>query len=210
MPLLEHTNIQGAFAVPVMIHNWDDSREINNDLLTSILARERNNPNSSMRSNVGGWHSTDDLDKWTGEAGKRLAQRIIDMVNHATTQIYANARKSEQDVQWGIGLWANVNRKGDYNNVHSHPYSTWSGVYYVDAGDPPEGDKPSGSFTFLTPNLAEANTFFTKVVPQSTSIRPTSGLMLLFPSYLQHFVHPYDGDRPRVSIAFNATKQPWP
>ena len=84
------------------------------------------------------------------------------------------------------------------------------GVYYVDAGDPPEGDKPSGSFTFLTPNLAEANTFFTKVVPQSTSIRPTSGLMLLFPSYLQHFVHPYDGDRPRVSISFNATKQPWP
>jgi hypothetical protein len=27
--------------------------------------------------------------------------------------------------------------------------------------------------------------------------------MLLFPSSLQHFVHPHAGERPRVSIAYN-------
>jgi hypothetical protein len=27
--------------------------------------------------------------------------------------------------------------------------------------------------------------------------------MLMFPSWLQHCVHPYFGDAPRISIAFN-------
>ena len=35
-------------------------------------------------------------------------------------------------------------------------------------------------------------------------IDPTPGLMVLFPSWLQHFVHPFFGKGERISIAFNA------
>ena len=37
----------------------------------------------------------------------------------------------------------------------------------------------------------------------SELISPKSGQLVLFPSWLQHAVRPYRGDRTRISIAFN-------
>ena len=37
----------------------------------------------------------------------------------------------------------------------------------------------------------------------SELIRPVAGMMVLFPSWLQHAVRPYQGDAVRISIAFN-------
>jgi hypothetical protein len=34
--------------------------------------------------------------------------------------------------------------------------------------------------------------------------RPLAGTILMFPSYLRHWVYPNESDLPRVSIAFNA------
>jgi hypothetical protein len=34
-------------------------------------------------------------------------------------------------------------------------------------------------------------------------IDPIPGVMVLFPSWLQHFVHPFFGKGERISIAFN-------
>jgi hypothetical protein len=36
-------------------------------------------------------------------------------------------------------------------------------------------------------------------------VRPQSGLLVVFPSWLYHWVHPYAGERPRIAISFNAT-----
>ncbi len=38
-------------------------------------------------------------------------------------------------------------------------------------------------------------------------IQPEAGLMVVFPSWLYHLVHPYTGDGARISIAFNAPIQ---
>ena len=43
---------------------------------------------------------------------------------------------------------------------------------------------------------------------QRMLIRPTPGLLVMFPSWLYHFVHPMASDTPRISIAFNATWRP--
>jgi len=34
--------------------------------------------------------------------------------------------------------------------------------------------------------------------------------MILFPSYVRHPVLPHRGDRPRISIAFNVRREPFP
>ena len=39
---------------------------------------------------------------------------------------------------------------------------------------------------------------------QRMLIRPVPGLLVLFPSWLYHFVHPSTAYSPRISIAFNA------
>ncbi len=36
-------------------------------------------------------------------------------------------------------------------------------------------------------------------------VRPEAGLLVIFPSWLYHWVHPYMGDRPRIAVSFNAT-----
>ena len=33
---------------------------------------------------------------------------------------------------------------------------------------------------------------------------PDAGLLVLFPSWMEHFVEPHDNDEPRISISFNA------
>ena len=40
--------------------------------------------------------------------------------------------------------------------------------------------------------------------------KPDPGLMVLFPSYVPHVVLPHQGDRERISIAFNVRKDPFP
>ena len=46
------------------------------------------------------------------------------------------APRGERTFTLLIDAWANVNRGGDYNIVHTHPNCMWSGVYYVALGEP--------------------------------------------------------------------------
>ncbi|EEA04372.1 hypothetical protein BH160DRAFT_0274 [Burkholderia sp. H160] len=39
-------------------------------------------------------------------------------------------------------------------------------------------------------------------------IRPRSGMLVVFPGWLQHYVHPYRGTRPRIIIASNVVMSP--
>ena len=93
-----------------------------------------------------------------------------------------------------------MNRKGHYNTVHVHPMATWSGVYYVDPGD----DGAGGLLEFSHPIAASTMTFFPGALPSARLVRPEPGLVILFPSYLQHSVRLYQGERPRVCVPFNA------
>jgi hypothetical protein len=36
-------------------------------------------------------------------------------------------------------------------------------------------------------------------------VRPESGLLVAFPSWLYHWVHPYAGQSPRIAVSFNVT-----
>jgi hypothetical protein len=40
------------------------------------------------------------------------------------------------------------------------------------------------------------------------TIRPRPGMLVVFPGWLQHYVHPYRGTRPRIAIACNVTMSP--
>ena len=84
----------------------------------------------------------------------------------------------------------------------------WSGVYYVDAGGEAPGQPLSGVLELCNPRP------FTEMVPtpgspfgQRVIFRAEAGTMILFPSWLYHFVNPFSGDGERISIAFNVQWQ---
>lgn len=82
-------------------------------------------------------------------------------------------------------LWFNVNRAGDYNHAHIHTDSFLSGVYYVDAGP-----APAAELVLLDPRVQiqqfEYMGWFG--MGQHRRVRPQSGKLVLFPSWLSHRV----------------------
>jgi hypothetical protein len=61
----------------------------------------------------------------------------------------------------------------------------------------------SGALTFVDPRRGGTVIPGVELFPSQFSIAPRSGLMVVFPGWLQHFVQPYRGGRPRVSISCN-------
>ena len=102
-----------------------------------------------------------------------------------------------------IMAWANVLRRGNYNRVHSHPEFSWSAVYYVCLGGAPASEA-DGLIEFVDPRGA-ANMVATPGRPfdQKLRLRPRAGELILFPSWLLHYVNPYERTDIRISIAFN-------
>src|SRR5262249_30370056 len=90
-----------------------------------------------------------------------------------------------------------------YHAPHSHPDSAWSGVYYVDAGTVDRS--LSGVLEFLDPRAGvEAVTAPGDPYGEPVRVRPQTGLIVTFPSWLCHWVHPYVGHTPRIAVSFNA------
>jgi hypothetical protein len=95
-----------------------------------------------------------------------------------------------EDLRLNLFGWMNANPMGGHNAPHTHPGAHWSAVYYVSPPDFEEGS--SGMIEFLDPRM-------------ELPLRPTAGELILFPSYLVHWVLPNQSDAERVTIAFNAT-----
>jgi uncharacterized protein (TIGR02466 family) len=134
---------------------------------------------------------------------------MYEMVEEATLRLYAEFARPPQPMEWTLGAWANINRRGDFNQMHTHPGATWSGIYYVDAGET-DPDAAGTTLQLADPCPARTNIFFPELSASNVLFRPQPGLMILFPSYLPHAVPPHQGDRPRISIAFNVRREPFP
>ena len=208
---LRGASLTHLFAVPFLSHTWSDSDEINQDLRRQILAHERDSTTKGVnRSNVGGWQSETGRLEWCGSAGNVLVTRMLAMANEATRQVLASYGHQIPAFRWSLEAWVNVNRTGDFNRTHIHGGSTWSGTYYVDAGDPASDSKHGTALYLIDPTQAGGGNFLPNLVPTSVYIRPEAGKMVLFPSYVPHMVFAHRGKRPRISVAFNLRKEPFP
>ena len=135
---------------------------------------------------------------------------MLAMANEATRQLLTLHGRQLPGFRWILEAWANVNRTGDFNQPHIHGGSTWSGTYYVDPGEPAADSEHGTALYLIDPAQAGAGHFFPDLVPARFFIRPEPGKMVLFPSYLLHMVFAHQGKRPRISIAFNLRKEPFP
>jgi uncharacterized protein (TIGR02466 family) len=187
---------------------WRDGPEINAELRECILEHARKHPGTEQ-TNLGGWHSESGSLTFCGSAGVRLLQHVIEMTEEATRRLYAEFSRPPEPASWTLSAWANISWSGHSNSLHTHPGATWSGVYYVDHGES-AADAEGTSIHLLDPNAARSNIFFPELSCQSILFKPQPGLMILFPSYVPHFVPPHRGDRPRISVAFNVRKDPFP
>jgi len=196
--MAKNGQVENLFPTPVFWYVLKNVDALNAELRDLILEQERAAP-SMVKSNQGGWQSPTDFFRWQGPAVATLRNYARRAVEVATSRVVPQNLK----IEFHLSSWAAVNRKGHYNTTHVHPMATWSGVYYVDPGDE-EPDAAGGALEFEHPIMASVMTFFPGVLPSARLVRPEAGMMILFPSYLQHSVRMYHGERPRICVPFNA------
>jgi uncharacterized protein (TIGR02466 family) len=191
-----------VFPTPLVSYPWPNSEQLNRDLAAVILNAERKD-HGITRSNVGGWHSTTDFFDWQQPPIKALRERVKEMTM-AITRAITIAKDGPRTFNYRIDGWANVSRHGHYNSVHNHPNCLWSGTYYVSTGSPDPETPVNGRLELVDPRAGVNMVHLADTLLQTRYvIDPTPGLMVLFPSWLNHFVHPFFGAGERISIAFN-------
>jgi len=199
--------VHAVFATPIVTVEIADAARLNGELKPCILDRAGDHP-SSRHSNLGGWQSSWDLGQWGGDA----AGELLDQGRAAADRLTADRDGRPVKVDWQTNAWANINRRGHGNEFHTHPGSFWSGTYYVDDGGIGENPELGGEFEVQDPRgvgpamYAPMLTFAGPggaSLGASYTLQPHSGMIVLFPSWLQHAVRPYRGQKMRISIAFN-------
>jgi uncharacterized protein (TIGR02466 family) len=179
-----------------------DADAINRDLHASIIAEEAEY-SSLGRSNIGGWHSRPDFLSRRDPAVSALTAWLTWALRR---MIDAAAGPNAFKGTLSVAAWATICRAGAYHAPHSHPDSAWSGVYYVDSGTDSPDQPLSGVLEFLDPRAGvDAVTAPGDPYGEPVRVRPQAGLLVVFPSWLYHWVHPYAGQTPRVAVSFNAT-----
>lgn len=95
-------------------------------------------------------------------------------------------------------LWINLSKKDSFQEVHRHPNSDFSGVIYI------QSNKDSGNLNLVNPMETEINLLpKTKTYSDLYLIPPLEGLLVIFPSWLSHYVSKNKSPQNRISISFN-------
>lgn len=182
---MEFTNI---FSTPLFVS------KINKDIsfLLNECKKEREESDGRLCSNIGGWQSNN-FD------GKQLQKIVEDEL-----QQYANQIGILQDLEVS-NYWYNINTSRNQNRSHTHPGSILSGVIYLKC---PLSSSP---IVFLNPNHLLISSY---VVP-SVDFSFTPHLsphyiqyvdyadIIIFPSWLEHYVPTGNYEGERISLSFN-------
>ncbi len=205
MQSLEITeDINVVFGTPVLRRTVPECQMANAQLATRIRDVRQSTPGVTIR-NRGGWQSEPDLWRWQGYAFDWFRDAVDDAVRRVAALASQETDLTGIDVRYDATAWANVNTRGHYNAKHIHPGVHWSIVYYVDAGGAPDpGHGASGKLELFDPRpLALTARQPAYGFGGGLSIDPTPGVLVLFPAWMEHFVHPFFGDGERISIAAN-------
>lgn len=192
--------IQPLFYSPLSIFTLEDAGALNAELLDEINVMRSHSPGLD-RSNWQGWHSNDDFFERSEPGCQVLRKHIVDAIQQCTSAVSPGFDFSLYDIQ-GEG-WVNVLGRGGLNTPHDHPAWVWSGCYYVSV---PDGDKElSGNIEFFDTrtNVRTLTVDGAACFASKFQMKPKAGMLLMFPSYLRHWVYPNESDEERVSIAFN-------
>lgn len=200
--MIDCSKYDRLFSTPMLRYRLPGHEKLNARLLEEA-ARLRAETSNAGKSNRGGWHSSGNLFNESSAPIAELRAAAEAAVHDATRRV--KAKTDPATLRLKLFGWMNASPQGGFNAPHTHPGAHWSGVYYVSQPEVESGN--SGMIEFLDPRsdlpnwrLLGAPSFRGK-----KKLRPEPGEMILFPSYLVHWVYPNEADAERLSIAFNAT-----
>lgn len=173
---------------------FDQCNNIDNKKLKKDILEFSEKEKNQIISNVGGYQG----------------HKFHDQNWYTTICSKIPLREDKPIANFKIYNWVNINKKGDYNQKHTHLNTNvfLCGVYYVSV---PEN---SGDIKFYDPRgpyivgmvdhqyYSDGFTYY--------KIKPEEGMVIFFPPWLEHDVDTNESDEDRISIAFNIEADGWP
>ncbi|SVC53099.1 uncharacterized protein METZ01_LOCUS305953 [marine metagenome] len=185
------------FSTPIWSTKIDNYKDVNEELYSYIKNLREQNPEGIKKSNFNGWHSKDfDLND---ETPKKFIYAVSSNINTAFNDMDWDIEKQIIKIR---SIWAIINEKGAFNERHHHGNSALSAAYYVRA------PKDCGDIEFYDPRPAPVYSHPIAKKPNIlnatvNSITPDEGMLVLFPSYLDHSVRQNLSSDKRIVISFN-------
>ncbi len=142
------------------------------------------------------------------EAIQALKNTIVDHLSLCIQEANASSwPENHQTRTTLIESWYHVTQKGGYHDIHAHPNCSWCGIYCLENSEA-DFETKSGINRFYDPrhhaNLyQDAGSLY--INDEGVwDIALQAGQAVFFPSYIKHSALPYQGDKPRIIIAFNS------
>ena len=196
---MDNPEVLKFFPTPVFKFRFEKFRTFNEELSNYIYKLYEIDSKGVDRSNRGGWHSkTFELNdknsiqlKFALELQKYILKTFTNLGWKTENQ---NIRIRE--------MWAIINKKDDFNVIHTHPNSLLSAAYYVKAPN------NCGRFQIedlnivkrhASPLIANQNELNMNVA----GLEVSEGDLLIFPGYLPHKVARNETEDDRIVISFN-------
>ena len=192
--------IHSLFTIPIGEIELEEGLDYSVEEIEILCQQERKKDSKGViKSNLGGWQSDNiiypDSPFFFLSNIEEICQKFFKEVLMFNESIHM------------INAWININPKYTSNNVHTHPESALSGVYYI------KTPEECGDIIFYHPSNElmqrdwsvcrySKKQFLASNSPR-WAITPKKGVLYIFPSWLGHCVDSNKSEEERISISFN-------
>tara|TARA_R100001443_G_C3261683_1_gene155762 strand:+ start:51 stop:611 length:561 start_codon:yes stop_codon:yes gene_type:complete len=157
------------------------------DFLYKEAYRLKENCQSDNRSNKGGYQSPPFIWEEFAVEPKKYFNELLESIPFSqSTKVQLEGEKSPYS-------WYNINSKGSWNVVHTHPVSSLTLILYL--------TDTNNELSILNPNYHTR--YFLDSESHYISPKLKRGDIIIFPADLMHFVKPNESNKDRVCLSMN-------
>lgn len=213
---MTNSDLKMLWATPILRKSFETQKEVNQTL--SSLFYQQKQENQPNETSV--YSSPDDLlQRYQTNPSMTalfafISQSVFEVASQMNGAIWQQSKAANLNMHV-VGAWFQIQNKFGFHDIHSHGNCSWSGVYYVQIDETskrqqhPQLGFNNGITRFYSPRfdlLGGAHMDMGNAYLQDSHIdmQPEEGDLIVFPSWLNHKAMPYDGDKDRIIISFNA------
>ena len=186
---------------------WRDLRTFLADLTASLERLHDPNGHALLFQSLrGGTETTQDLTRSADPAIRALFAAFAEPIRRYLEHIGrgADPLRRRNGGRWRFnGSWSVRLRDRGYHTTHTHPRGWISSACYIELPEHmADARTDEGILTFGKPGILTSPALATEY-----SVRPSPGMLVLFPSYFWHGTVPFHGPQSRLTVAFDAVPE---